>query len=146
MRLTTFTDYCLRALTFVAVKGDELSTIDEIAERYRINRNHLKEVVFRLSQLGYFHTLRGKGGGIRLARDPAKINLGKLIRQTEVDFVLAECFQEQGCLCVIEPACVLKKALRAALGAFFEVLDGYTLADLVKPSQNLARLLSAPAA
>jgi len=146
MRLTTFTDYCLRVLTFVALKGDELSTIDEIAERYGINRNHLVKVVFRLSQLGYLHTLRGKGGGVRLASDPAKINLGKLIRQTEEDFALVECFEEQGCLCVIEPACILKKALRTALVAFFEVLDGYTLADLVKPSRNLARLLRVPAA
>jgi Rrf2 family transcriptional regulator, nitric oxide-sensitive transcriptional repressor len=145
MRLTTFTDYCVRALMFVALKGDELSTIDEIAERYGISRNHLVMVVFRLSQLGYLNTLRGKGGGIRLASDPAKINLGKLIRKTEEDFSLVECFQEQECLCVIEPACVLKKALRAALAAFFEVLDGYTLADLVKPSRNLARLLGVPA-
>jgi Rrf2 family transcriptional regulator, nitric oxide-sensitive transcriptional repressor len=146
MRLTTFTDYCLRALMFVALKGDELSTVDEIAKHHRINRNHIRMVVFRLSQLGHLDTLRGKGGGIRLASDPAKINLGKLIRQTEEDFVLVECFQEQDCLCVIEPACVLKKALRTAIAAFFEVLDGYTLADLVKPSRNLARLLSVAAA
>src|SRR5438067_13216695 len=115
MRLTTFTDYCLRALMFAALKGDELSTIDEIAERHRINRNHLVIVVFRLSQLGYLDTHRGKGGGIRLASDPAKINLGRLIRKTEEDFALVECFQEQECLCVIEPACVLRKALRTAL-------------------------------
>ncbi len=146
MRLTMFTDYCLRALMFVALKGGELSTIDEIAERYAINRNHLVKVVFRLSQLGYLDTLRGKGGGIRLASDPAKINLGKFIRQTEEDFALVECFQEQECLCVIEPACILKKALRTALAAFFDVLDEYTLADLVKPSRNLARLLGVPAA
>lgn len=145
MRLTTFTDYCLRALMFAALKDDELSTIDEIAERYGINRNHLAMVIFRLSQLGYLDTVRGKGGGIRLVSDPAKINLGKLIRKTEEDFALVECFQEQECLCAIEPACVLKKALRTALAAFFEVLDGYTLADLVKPSRKLARLLSVPA-
>ncbi len=144
MRLTTFTDYCVRALMFVALKGNELSTIDEIAKRYGISRNHLVMVVFRLSQLGYLNTLRGKGGGIRLASDPAKINLGKLIRKTEEDFSLVECFRERECLCVIEPACVLKKALRSALAAFFEVLDGYTLADLVKPSRNLARLLGVP--
>jgi len=145
MHLTNFTDYCLRALMFVALKGEELTTIDEIAERYGINRNHLVKVVFRLGQLGYLDTSRGKGGGMRLAGNPAKINLGKLVRQTEQDFALVECFQDQNCLCVIEPACVLKKALRRALGAFFEVLDEYTLADLVKPSRNLARLLALPA-
>lgn len=142
MRLTSFSDYCLRTLIFVALKGDELSTIDEIAERYRINRNHLVKVVFRLSQLGYLHTLRGKGGGVRLAKEPARINLGQLIRQAEEDFVLVECFQDEECRCVIEPSCVLRKALHQAFDAFFEVLDGYTLADLVKPSRNLARLLN----
>jgi Rrf2 family nitric oxide-sensitive transcriptional repressor len=146
MRLTAFTDYCLRALIFVALKGDELATIDEIAERYRINRNHLVKVVFRLSQLGYLRTLRGKGGGIRLADDPAKLNIGRLVRQTEQDFSLVECFQERDCRCAIETACVLKSALRAALEAFFAVLDGYTLADLIRPSRSLARLLSLPAA
>jgi len=145
MRLTAFTDYCLRALIFVALKGDELATIDEIAERYRINRNHLVKVVFRLSQLGYLRTLRGKGGGIRLADDPAKLNLGRLVRQTEQDFSLVECFRERDCQCAIETACVLKSALRVALEAFFAVLDGYTLADLIRPSRSLARLLSLPA-
>jgi Rrf2 family transcriptional regulator, nitric oxide-sensitive transcriptional repressor len=144
MRLTTFTDYCLRALIFVALKGDEATTIDEIAEHHKINRNHLVKVVFRLGQLGYLNTSRGKGGGIRLANDAAKLNLGKLIRQTEEEFALVECFQERNCLCVIEPACVLKGALHAALAAFFEVLDRYTLADLIKPSRNLARLLAVP--
>ncbi len=146
MRLTAFTDYCLRALIFVALKDDGLATIDEIAQHHKINRNHLVKVVFRLSQLGYLHTLRGKGGGIRLANDPSKLSVGKLVRQTEPDYALVECFQERDCLCVIEPACVLKGALRAALEAFFEALDGYTLADLIKPSRNLARLLSVPAA
>jgi len=145
MRLTAFTDYCLRALIFVALKGEELATVDEIAQRYRINRNHVVKVVFRLSQLGYLRTLRGKGGGIRLADDPAKLNLGRLVRQTEPDFSLVECFKERDCLCAIEAACVLKGALRTALEAFFAVLDGYTLADLIRPSRSLARLLALPA-
>ena len=116
----------------------------EIAEHHKINRNHVVKVVFRLSQLGYLQTLRGMGGGIRLADEPAKLNVGKLIRQTEQDFSLVECFQSQDCLCVIEPACVLKKALHTALAAFFETLDGYTLADLMKPSRSLVRLLAIP--
>jgi Rrf2 family transcriptional regulator, nitric oxide-sensitive transcriptional repressor len=146
MRLTAFTDYCLRALIYVALKGGQPATIDEIAAHHRINRNHLVKVVFRLGQLGYLHTSRGKGGGIRLAGDPATLNLGKLVRQTEQDFALVECFGERDCVCVIEPACVLKGALRTALAAFFDVLDRYTIADLVKPSRNLARLLAVPAA
>ena len=144
MRLTSFTDYCLRALIYVALKGDELATIDEIAERHGINRNHLVKVVFRLGQLGYLDTLRGKGGGIRLAKDPAKINLGRLVREMEDDLALVECFQDRDCLCIIEPACVLKKALHQALDAFLRTLDGYTMADLLKPSRNLARLLALP--
>ena len=146
MRLTAFTDYCLRALIFVSLKGDELTTIDEIAERHKINRNHLVKVVFRLGQLGYLQTTRGKGGGIRLAADPGKLSLGKLVRQTEQDFALVECFPGRDCLCVIEPACVLKNALHAALEAFFSVLDEYSVADLIKPSRSLGRLLALPAA
>jgi Rrf2 family nitric oxide-sensitive transcriptional repressor len=144
MRLTTFTDYCLRTLIYVALKGDELATIDEIAERYAINRNHLVKVVHRLGQLGYLHTMRGKGGGVQLAEDPAKINLGTLVRETEDDLALVECFQDRTCLCVIAPACVLRKALHQALDAFLKTLDGYTIADLLKPSRSLARLLALP--
>jgi Rrf2 family transcriptional regulator, nitric oxide-sensitive transcriptional repressor len=145
MRLTAFTDYCLRTLIFVAIKGDALTTIDEIAARHKINRNHLVKVVFRLGQLGYLQTTRGKGGGIRLASDASKLSLGKLVRQTEQDFALVECFPGRDCLCVIEPACVLKSALGLALEAFFAVLDQYTIADLTKPSRNLAQLLAVPA-
>jgi Rrf2 family transcriptional regulator, nitric oxide-sensitive transcriptional repressor len=145
MRLTAFTDYCLRTLIYVAVNGDDLATIDQIASHFGINRNHLVKVVFRLGQLGYLQTSRGKGGGIRLASDASKLSLGKLVRQTEQDFALVECFPGRDCLCVIEPACVLKNALLVALEAFFAVLDEYTIADLAKPSRDLAQLLAVPA-
>lgn len=144
MRLTNFTDYCLRTLIFVALNGERLTTIDEIAEHHKINRNHVVKVVFRLAQLGYLQTLRGRGGGIRLGGNPAKMNLGRLVRQTEQEIALVECFQAQDCACVIEPACVLKKALHKALAAFFDVLGEYTLADLLKPSRSLAQLLAVP--
>lgn len=145
MHLTAFTDYCIRVLTFVAVKEGELATIDEIARHHRISRNHLMKVVFRLSQLGYLETIRGKGGGIRLGVDPAQIRVGQLVRRTEEDVALVECLRGESCSCVIEPGCVMKKALRRALDAFFDQLDGYTLADLVKPRRSLARLLVLPA-
>ena len=141
MRLTAFTDYCLRVLIYVGLKDDELATIDEIVESYGINRNHVVKVVFRLGQLGYLDTIRGRRGGVRLAKDPAKINLSTLVRQTEEDWTVVECFQERGCQCVIEPACVLRKALRESLDAFFSTLEGYTLADLLEPNRNLRRLL-----
>lgn len=144
MRLTTFTDYCLRVLMYVATKGDELSTIDEIADGYGISRNHLMKVVFRLGQLGYLTTVRGKGGGMRLAGPPSEINLGTLVRQTEDDMALVECFQGGGRACRIEPACVLKKALGEALAAFLSVLDTYTLADLLRPRRWLVELLRLP--
>jgi Rrf2 family nitric oxide-sensitive transcriptional repressor len=142
MRLTTFSDYCLRALIFVALKRDELATIDEIAEHYGINRNHLVKVVFRLGQLGYLDTLRGKNGGIRLAKEPAAINIGILVRETEDDLALVECFRGHDNKCVIAPACVLKTALQQALKAFFEALDGYTVADLLTQDRRLVRLLA----
>lgn len=146
MRLTTFTDYCLRVLMYVGAKDGELATVDEIAASYDISRNHLMKVVFRLGQLGYLSNLRGKGGGIHLAMEPEVINLGKLVRQTEEDLKIVECFQASGVGCRIESACVLRKALGEALRAFLSVLDGYTLADLLGPRRQLARLLSIPAA
>ena len=141
MHLTAFTDYCLRVLIYTGLKDGELARIDEIAERHGINRNHLVKVVFRLGQLGYLETIRGKRGGLRLAKNPEDINLATLIREMEQDWAVVECFQEQGCQCVIAPACVLRKALREALDAFFKSLEGYTLADLLRPGRSLRRLL-----
>ena len=143
MRLTTFTDYCLRVLIYVGIEHDRRVTIDEIAERYHISRNHLMKVVFRLGQLGYLETVRGKGGGFRLCMDPAGINVGRVVRETEEDLQLVECFGA-GSLCVIEPACVLRTTLGRALGAFLAELDRTTLADLIGPQRELARLLSLP--
>lgn len=145
MRLTTFSDYCLRVLMYAGVRGDSSVTIDEIAESYGISRNHLMKVVFRLGQLGYLSTVRGRGGGMRLAKPPAEINLGRLIRQTEEGMALVECFQKGGGACVIEPDCQLKGILGEALDAFLAVLDRYTLADLLGPRRRLARLLGVPA-
>ena len=144
MRLNTFTDYCLRVLMFAGTKGEALSTIDEIAATYGISRNHLMKVVLRLGQLGYLTTLRGKGGGMRLAKAPGEINLGKLLRETEQDLALVECLQGRDKVCAVQPACVLRGALSEALAAFLAVLDGYTLADLIAPRRKLARLLDIP--
>jgi Rrf2 family nitric oxide-sensitive transcriptional repressor len=102
-------------------------------------------VVFRLGQLGYLETIRGKGGGMRLARPPGNITIGRLIRQTEDDIGLVECFQRRGRSCTIAPACILRGVMREALDAFLAVLDGYTLADLIEPKRQLCRLLAIPA-
>lgn len=141
MRLTTFTDYCLRVLMYVGTKGDELTTIDEIVSGYDISRGHVMKVVYRLGQLGYLETVRGNRGGMRLSRPPEKINLGAVIRDTEEDLFLVECFVPNAARCQIQPSCVLKGVLDKALEAFLEVLDGYTLADLLKPQRRLAKLL-----
>jgi Rrf2 family transcriptional regulator, nitric oxide-sensitive transcriptional repressor len=143
MRLTSFTDYCLRVLTYVGAKGDTLSTIDEISDAYGISRNHVMKVVYRLGQLRYLETIRGKTGGMRLLRDPETINLGRLVRDMEENLDLVECMA--GGDCCIEPACALKGILNESLKAFLSVLDRYTLSDLLRPQKRLITLLSIPA-
>ncbi len=146
MRLNTFTDYCLRTLMYVGTKGETLATIDEIAAAYDISRNHLMKVVLRLGQLGHLATVRGQGGGMRLARPPEAINLGRLVRETEQDLAVVVCMQGQERVCAIQPACRLKGVLAEALEAFLAVLDSYTLADLISPRRRLAALLALPGA
>ncbi len=141
MRITRYTDYSLRTLIYVALKGENISTIQEIAERYNISKNHLMKVVQELNKKGYLQAVRGKNGGLRLSCRPADINIGTLVRDIEQDFALVECFSGEGCS--LSPACRLKGVLNKALDAFFEVLDGYTLADLLPESsrRELIRIL-----
>ncbi len=141
MRLTLHTDYALRVLMYVGTKGDDLSTIGEIAERFEISGNHLMKVVHRLARAGYLETVRGKNGGMRLGRKPAEINLGQLVRLTEEELAVVGCLQ-QGGYCRIERACELRRVLREAMGAFLAVIDRYTLEDLLKPRSALAKLLA----
>jgi Rrf2 family nitric oxide-sensitive transcriptional repressor len=141
MRLTGFTDFALRVLMYVGAKGESLSTVEEIADSYGISRHHLTKVVHRLGQLGYLETIRGKNGGIRLARDPGEINLGAVVRQMEDDLTLVPCLPGGGPACRIAPACVLKGIVSGALSAFLQAFDGHTLADLLAPRRKLARLL-----
>lgn len=144
MRLTIFTDYCLRVLMFAGSKPETLATIDDISDSYGISKNHIMKVVHRLGQLEYLTTVRGKGGGMRLAQPPGSINLGRLVRETEEDLAIAECFQSATNECVVAPACALKNALKEGLDAFLEVLDGYTLDDLLEPQERLRSLLAIP--
>ena len=140
MRLTLWTDYALRTLIFVGAKGGRLATIAEIAESYDISKAHLMKVVNRLGQQGYLDTVRGKGGGIRLARSPAEIRVGAVVRKTEEDLAVIGCLAEAG-FCRIEGCCVLRRALREATLAFLQTLDGYTLADLLAPGAQLVASL-----
>lgn len=142
MHITRYTDYSLRVLMYVALKGEELSTIREIAESYGISRNHLMKVVQELNAKGYLQAIRGKNGGLRLRGEPAQINLGELVRRTEQDLNLVECFRGDN-HCVLTPACQLKHVFAEGLEAFFRVLDGYTLADLIRSGRQpeMRRLL-----
>jgi Rrf2 family nitric oxide-sensitive transcriptional repressor len=146
MRLTTFSDYSLRVLMYVGLQDDRLATIAEMAKAYGISANHLMKVVHFLAQQGYLETVRGKGGGMRLARDPAEINLGELVRRTEVNDALVECFSPQASHCRLAPACRLKGILHQAQEAFYATLGGYTLADLLISPVDLSRALTLTAA
>jgi Rrf2 family nitric oxide-sensitive transcriptional repressor len=143
MRLTTFSDYCLRTLMYLGLRRDRLATIPEIAGAYGISANHLTKVVQRLVALGHVESVRGKGGGLRLARPPAAISVGALVRATEESLALAECFDPARSTCPIAPDCVLQRALGRGLDAFLAVLDEYTLADLLRPRTGLSRALAA---
>ncbi|MDN5869384.1 MAG: Rrf2 family transcriptional regulator [Nitrococcus sp.] len=141
MRMTSFTDYSLRVLIYLSLKGSELTTISEIAERYAISRNHLMKVVYELGRLGYVETVRGKHGGMRLRREPGHINVGEVVRRMENNLSLVECFGSENS-CRLAPSCVLHGILDEALQAFLAVLDRYCLADLLRPKRELAALLS----
>lgn len=142
MRLTLYTDYSLRVLLYLgAKKPEELSTIQAISDSYGISKNHLMKVTHELGKMGYLETVRGRGGGIRLAKKPEEINIGALVRQTEEDFYLVECFNPNSIGCVISPVCNLKGVLNEALVAYIGVLDRYHLSDFLKSKEQLAALL-----
>lgn len=141
MRLTAFADYSLRVLVYVGLKGEGMATVGEIADAYGISRNHLTKVVNDLAAAGWLDTVRGRGGGMRLAMAPSGIRLGDVVRRTEPDFEIVPCFGEGEARCRIDRACVLRSVLDEALEAFLGVLDRHTLEDLLKPRSRLARLL-----
>lgn len=142
MHITRYTDYSLRVLIYLAVQGEELATIQEIADSYHISKNHLMKVVHQLNKKGYIETVRGKKGGMRLQMAPADINVGILVRETEQDLNIIECFSSKNA-CRITPVCGLKPMLGEALTAFLETLDKYTLADVIQDTHRpqLLRLL-----
>ncbi len=130
MRLTTMTDYALRLLMYVAQQPDRLCTIAEIARVHGISEAHLMKVTHQLGLQGWIETVRGKGGGMRLARAPAHVNLGAVVRSIEPDFDLVECFAT-GSQCTLTGQCRLAGVLGGALQGFMAHLDGFTLADLL---------------
>jgi len=136
MRLTLYTDYSLRVLLYLANREDEVVTITELADFYKISRNHLVKVVHNLGLDGYILTTRGRHGGLRLARPAKEILIGEVVRSTEPDFDLLECFNPATDQCVITRSCGLKGAIFNAQASFLGVLDKYTLADIAKASKK----------
>ena len=130
MRLTNFTDYALRVLMYAGSSDGRLITIDETARFYGISRAHLMKVVNALTRAGYLKAVRGRSGGLRLGLPAAEIRLGDVVRRTEPDFALVECFTTCN-RCAITHCCRLRGALREALADFVSALDRYTLADLI---------------
>lgn len=149
MRLTAYTDYALRTLMYLATHRDGLVTISEIAEVHGISKNHLMKVVYQLGLTGMVETVRGRKGGLRLKREPADINIGEVVRNTETDFYMAECFDPSGDQCLYSPACVLKDVLHSATAAYLGVLDNVTLESLIstrKPRKTSATIRMYPRA
>lgn len=136
MRLTAFTDFGLRALMRMAGEPERLFTTDEIAREFAISRNHLTKVVRQLAEAGLVVTLRGSGGGLRLARPPAEISIGEVVRHLEARHAIVECFRPDGGGCNLTPRCRLKGRMAAAGRAFLAELDKSSLADCAYPGRS----------
>lgn len=141
MRLTAFSDYTLRVLMYLALERDRLATIPEIAAAYGISRNHLMKVVHHLAQTGVVETVRGKGGGLRLARPPEAIRIGTIVRASEGDSPIVECLSRDANTCPIAPVCRLTRVLVEGFDVLYDHLDRTTLADLTVHRRSLARVL-----
>ena len=146
MKLTAFTDYSLRVLMYLATGPAERATIARIATAFGISENHLVKVVHFLGQQGWLHNVRGKGGGLELALPPERIGIGQVVRQTEGQPLVAECFSQDGSACSLTGRCRLEGVLRQAVTAFYAVLDRYTLQDMITHRAQLAQILFTPQA
>lgn len=136
MRLTQWTDYTLRVLMYCAASEGRAApvTISEMAQAHGISRSHLTKIVVALSDRGWLETTRGRGGGLRLCVPAEQINLGEVLRFTETDFTLVECFDPAQDLCRLSGQCRLQQVLGSALQSYLSVLDAVSLADLVRPA------------
>lgn len=140
MHLTRFTDFSLRVLIYAGVNPEKAVTISQIAEAHDIPRNHLMKVVNHLASTGFLTTTRGNGGGVRLARSPNLITIGAVVRKTEGDLDIVECFNEtEITTCPLFPSCLLRGALMQAKESFLATLDKITLADCLPPSRPTTR-------
>jgi Rrf2 family transcriptional regulator, nitric oxide-sensitive transcriptional repressor len=140
MKLSTFTDYSLRVLMYLAANPGQRATIAQVSQAFDVSENHMVKVVHSLGRAGWLANVRGKGGGLELAVAPEKIVIGQVVRHTEGRAVMAECFEE-GNECNITTECHLKGVLAEAAKAMYTVMDGYTIADVVKNKRQLAKVL-----
>ena len=141
MRLTRQTNYAIRILMYCAANDTRLSRIPEIAAAYSVSELFLFKILQPLVQNNLVETVRGRNGGVRLAKPAAEITLFDVVRVTEENFAMAECFENDATECPLIDSCALNEALRKALGAFFEVLQSYTIDDLVKARPAMRHLL-----
>ncbi len=142
MQLTRHTDYSLRVLIYLGMKADGWATVTELANFYTISRNHLVKVVHHLAQQQLIVTQRGKNGGMRLARLPEHIKIGDVVRVTEPNFYLAECFESNNKNCVLLPGCALKSILNAANTAFLAALNHYSILDAMVQPENVCQVIN----
>ncbi len=131
MRLTDYTDYALRVLMFCAAHPERPVTIAELAERHGISKNHLMKVVNDLARQGFLQTTRGRGGGLRLLKAAQDIRIGDVVRASETDFRMVECFDPSTNTCTLTPHCQLKGVIQSAQKSFMAELDRVTLADVM---------------
>ncbi|MEH0198651.1 Rrf2 family transcriptional regulator [Caulobacter sp. CCNWLY153] len=137
MKLTRYTDYAVRTVIYLANNDGRLASIAEIARAYDISQNHLMKVVQQLAAAGFVETVRGRGGGLRLARPADQVNVGALVRETEGGFDLVDCSS-----CVAAAGCGLPRMLAEATRAFLAVLDGYSVADISRQPDVLRHLFA----
>src|SRR6218665_3049645 len=141
MRLTKQTNYAVRMLMYCAANSGKLSRIPEIARAYGVSELFLFKILQPLTRAGIIETVRGRNGGVRLPGSAKDITLFDVVRVTEDSFAMAECFEAGEIECPLVDSCGLNSALRKALNAFFEVLQQYTIHNLVKARPQIGLLL-----
>jgi Rrf2 family transcriptional regulator, nitric oxide-sensitive transcriptional repressor len=139
--MTHFSNFAIRVLMYAGLKEGGPSAVSEMARAYGASHDHLKKVAAELCRLGYLETVRGRAGGFRLTKQPDEICIGEVIRRTEGEVILVECFDEATNTCPLPGVCVLRTALQEAVAGFFAALDRYTLADLIRRPDQLSPLL-----